>query len=669
MIEKLIEILNSSLLFRSDINPSEWNEKNRILKSENTPFPGPFNYERTPYLREIVDCCSPNHPAKTIAVMKGAQIGFSTGVIESAIGYIISEEPGNILFLTGHSDLSEEAMNKIDQLIDGAGLRSLIRPNVNRSRNNKTGDTNKRKEFPGGSLISGSATNHKLLMQRSVRYAFIDDYDAAKKSSKTDGSTESLIEQRLAAYYGKMKLYYISTPRLKQTSNIEPVYLLGDQRKFYIPCPCCGDFIFLDWIVDIEGTEGKEKGGITWKIDNKGKLVKGSVGYICQSCSGFFNDSNKKEFNLNGVWKPTMEPSREGYYSYHISSLYAPPGMYDWEYYVRQYIKACPVGEKRNEELYKTFVNLCLGETYEQQGKTIQANELQKNIRNYDIDTLPEKMSIKDGNGKIVLITCAADLNGTEEDARLDYEVVAWTETGSSYSIRHGSIGTFIPREGAKKYKTDRERWTYTHNKSNSVWPELDKVLSTVFKTDTGRKMKIFITGIDCGHHTHFAYQYIDKSNFYVVGVKGKENDKYIKFGVDVPNVKHAKERGKLFLVEVNQVKDQLANQIELKWDSGNDISQPAGFMNYPTPSSGLYLFNNFFSHYESEHREVESKDGQGIGIRWVKKRTTSQNHFWDVRVYNLAVRDIWVSEITKQMKIQKGTWSDYVDIALGRLK
>jgi len=42
-------------------------------------------------------------------------------------------------------------------------------------------------------------------------------------------------------------------------------------------------------------------------------------------------------------------------------------------------------------------------------------------------------------------------MNGTEQDARMDYEVVAWSESGATYSIKHGSIGTFIPREGAKK--------------------------------------------------------------------------------------------------------------------------------------------------------------------------------------------------------------------------
>lgn len=649
----------------STIKPSDWNEKNRSMDSSLSRYEGKFSYKVTPYTKEIVDCLSPDHPARIVAVMKGAQIGFSTGVIEAGVGWIISQSPGNILFLTGHSDLSEEAVTKIDQMIDSCGIRSLIRPSVMRSKSSKTGDTNTKKEFPGGSLVSGSAGNHKLLRQRSVRYGFIDDFEAAKNTSKESGSTRKMIEQRFAAYGDKMKLFYISTPELEQTSNIKPVYLLGDQRKYMIPCPCCGEFISLKWSTPVEGDE-KEMAGMTWKTDAAGKLIRDSVGYICQKCAGFFTDKNKYELNLAGFWQPTAEASEEGYYSYHLSSLYAPPGMYDWKHYVNDYLKACPEGQKRNESLYKAFVNLVEGEPYVEEGEAPKANQLQKNIRRYEIGIIPEKVSMADGNGHIVLLTCACDLNGTEEDARLDYEIVGWSETGASYSIDHGSIGTFIPREGLKK--VDREHWTYQHNQSLSVWPEFTKVLSKIYETDNNaRKMGIFISGVDTGHYTNHAYAFIDNSNVNVVGLKGKDVDKYIKFGADLPSFKTARERTSLYLVEVNQVKDNLAKYINLKWDEGNDEVQPAEFMNYPTPSGGKYLFKGFFEHYEAEHRVIESKDGEGMAARWVKKNSSLQNHFFDVRVYNIVLRDILTSMVGKQLKIINFTWKDYVDKVLGK--
>ncbi len=659
---QLEDILDAGVYLLSDISPSKWNEKHRVMTSDVSPFPGKFSYKLTPYLVEIIDTLSSDHPARIIAVMKGAQVGFSTGVIEGGIGYIIDQDPGNTLFLTGHSDLAEEAMNgKIDQMIDSCGLRPLIRPNVLRAKNMRTGDTNKSKEFPGGSLVSGSASNHKLLRQRSVRYGFIDDFDAARNSTKESGDTTLMIEQRFAAYNAKMKLYYISTPEKKQTSNIEPVYLLGDQRKYHIPCQCCGEFISLEWEVDIENTD-KEKGGITWKLDSNNALIDESVGYICQKCGGFFTDANKYEFNLAGVWKPTATPSEPGYYSYHLSSLYAPAGMYDWKHYVRMFLKANPPGEKRKEKDFQTFVNLCLGQTYEQAGDSPKANELQKNIRNYEIGTIPEKLSQRDGNGVIVLLTCACDLNGTEDDARLDYEVLAWSSSGSSYSITQGSIGTFVPRENSMKNKADRERWTYNHNRPNNVWKKFDEILNTVFLTDTGRKMKIFVSGVDTGHYTMQAYQYMDTTNHNVLGLKGKDVEKYIRYGVDVKTFKPAIERPNLYLVQVNMLKDELAQLIRMKHDEGNDDAQPAGFCNFPTPSAGKYLFKSYFSHFEAEHRIIESKDGEAIAARWVKKSSVVQNHFFDVRIYNMVLRDILVALVGKDLKEKNFEWADYVN-------
>jgi len=87
--------------------------------------------------------------------MKGAQLGASAGVIENGLGWIIDQKPVDVLFLTGHIDLAEESMSgRIDEMIDSCGLRPLIGPNTLRKKNQRTGDTNQAKEFPGGSIIA-----------------------------------------------------------------------------------------------------------------------------------------------------------------------------------------------------------------------------------------------------------------------------------------------------------------------------------------------------------------------------------------------------------------------------------------------------------------------------------------------------------------------------------
>jgi phage terminase large subunit GpA-like protein len=654
---QVLDILESSRVRISDLRPSEWAEQNIIMPK---PFPGPLSYTKTPYTREIIDCFAPDHPAREIAVMGAAQFGKTASIIVPVIGYIIKNDPGNIIMTVGHEDLVDPAMDKIDAMLDSTGLRSLIRPSAKRAKNQKTGDTNTLKQFPNGFFKLSTASNPKIWRQVDYKFGLIDDYEAVKVGSKIAGSTKKLIDKRFTAYAKTKKVLYISSPELAKFSNIHEAYLLGDQRKFLIPCPCCNVFIELKWTVM---GKNNEPAGITWQVDDENKPIPDSVGYICQECGKFFTDQNKPEFVNKGYWQATAKPFRPDFYSYHMSSLYSPHGMSDWLDYVYNYIECHPIGQPRDEGKYQTFLNLDLGEVYEPSGEAIEANQLQKNIRNYEIGSIPEKLSIKDGNGKIVLLTCACDLNGKLEDARLDYEVVAWSESGSSYSVTHGSIGTFIPNESGKKNKVEREKWSYENNKSNNVWKEFDKILGAIYQTDTGRKMRILITGMDTGYCELQAFTYIDSSNFYIVGLKGDKEGKYQRFGVEVPNFKVGQSRSNLYLLQVGCIKDDLANLIKLKWDSGNDDVQPGGFMNFPLPSDGKYLYGNYFSHYEAEHRILD-KDKNFI---WEKKNTLVQNHLFDCRVYNLALKEILVSLICKELKIKNYGWPDYVNIVLGR--
>lgn len=655
------DVFDAATFHLSDIKPADWAEANRFMTSNVSRKQGMFSYDNSPYTREIVDCLDPNHPSKVITVMKGAQIGFSTSVIENGIGYIISQHPGNILFLVGHEGLVKDAVKKVDIMLDNTGLRTYIQSQVNRSKNNKSGDTDDKKEFSGGELRIGIA-NHGELRNISMRYGFIDDFERMKGSDKKSGSTTAMIEQRFATYKDNMKLFYISTPELLEISNIYPMYLKGDQRKYNIPCPCCSQYIPIEWTIDSECNPG-QSAGITWELDGNNRVVMGSVKYRCQKCDGVFDDRKKSEWLLFGKWVPTAtDTALPGHYSYHISALYAPPYMYGWEHYVNTYLEANPIGGRRDENLHQTFTNLCLGLPYAPEGVTISADTLQRNIRQYSIGTVPEKMSISDGNGRIILLTLGADLNGIEEDARLDWEIQGWSESGASYSIDHGSIGTFVPKEPEEARQKRQGKRTYQHGSGNSVWPEFQEILNRLIPVDTGRKMPVFASALDTGYQTDYAYQFIDHSPSTIYGVKGdKLQGSGIHPDADYRPFKPALERGKLWILNVNYLKDIIATHMNLKWDPDISSVQPSGFMNFPTPSpdEGKYLLKNYFSHFEAEHK-VTNKDNRFV---WKKKDDSKQNHQFDCRIYGYASRDILLHQIFAELKIKNGVWADFVKL------
>lgn len=662
--EQLLKIINAASAEVSTVIPSEWAEQNRMMPTELTSAVGMFDYWNSPYTREIVNCLDEGCSADTIFVKKAAQIGFSASVIENGIGWIISENPGNTLLLVGHADNIKDSTSKIESVIDNSDIRHLIRSSSGKKFKNSSGDTDQRKEFQGGYLKIG-LTNKNSLRNMTMRYMFIDDYDAMKGSTEDAGSTFKLIEQRAAAMSKKKKIFFISTPERSGKSNIQEGFLKGDQRKFYIPCPCCDEFITLEWEVDskIEG----EKAGMTWAVDKEGILIPETVGYTCQECGGFFDDSDKMTWLNKGVYKATAKPERPNYRSYLISALYAPIFMDGWDKYVRDWIGFTPLDGERtaaqNEE-YKSFLNLVLGDVSSHESKKLDSRKLQNNCRKYSPGIIPEKQSIADGNGKIVLVTCGSDLNGkddilfghNEDDARLDYEIVAYSENGATYSIDHGSIGTFVNKD---RKSNDRLKFTYKHGAVNSVWPLFEKILTTRIKKDTGGDLPIFATGLDVGHLQNYAMQFISNSQgMNVFAVKG---DSPIKANVehgDFRSYRKSKEISNLFLIDSNHVKDIFHYDTQLKWDPKLHSVQPFGFLNFPHPTKGKYDWQNFFSHFEAEERV---NDAKSLKFIWKKRNESVQNHLFDCRLYANVSRDILLDIFFFHAKVKNGTWGDYV--------
>jgi len=642
MKQKFLEILRSIPRNKTELLPSEYAEKNRTLTSDVSTIQGKFNYDITPYLKEIVDTLSPYHPARVVAVMKSAQIGFSEGVIVNGILWTIANNPGNIMALSANDQLSKEMVEgRLDQGIQSCGIQHLIRPNTLRKRNQRTGDTSNSKEFAGGRLFAGGLQSvDKLGKQRSIKIGFFDDWDAAPLADKKQGNIFDLIQQRFATAANSMKQYYISTPETRP-SNVENIYLRGDQRKWCVPCPRCGEYIELQW---------KQ---IKYQTNKNDNLIPKSVHYQCQSCGGTFREKHKYEINKLGKWIPTSKPERPGYYSYHISALASAPHMYDWTHYVYQWLSI-----KGSVSKLKVFKNLVLGEPFQERETTIKGHKLSYNTRDYEIRKIPTILSEKDDNGQIVLLTCACDLNGTIEDARLDYEVVGWSENGSCYSIDAGSIGTYqsgLDKEG-------RDLWTYRDNAVNNVWDFFyEDVIDRDYYTDSGEVIKIFITGVDTGYLDKYAWQFIDKHRDKVAGLKGENKKQFVKAGADIPVFKKGKERSNLYVLQTDILKDRLAENIALKWDK--KLPQPTGFMNFPNPSDGKYTTKGYFAQYSAESKELQQDDyGEVIGWKWVRKNSHAANHFFDCAVYNLALKDIIVFLVSQEIK-KKIVWSDFVDI------
>jgi phage terminase large subunit GpA-like protein len=682
-VEKITDWLYNPI---ERLTPVEWAETHRRLTKEVTDYDGPMSYRMTPYLIEIANSAMADDPSQIISIMKGSQLGFSIGGIFTILGWIIAQSPANTLFITENDEkLKDQIQGPINQMINSSQLANYVGNHNIREREAKgrrssgTGDTVKGIKFKDGQLYTLSGQNIKSLSSWSIRYGLYDEVERWKGSYKSAGKFLELVEPRHRAYKDRRKLFFVSTPEVKQTSNIEPLHDMGDRRRYKIPCKHCGELIELKWTQETDG----EHAGITYKRDKAGRFIEGSAEYICQECGNTFKEIHKYDMLDETYdaykagrpniceWVPTAEPISPIYKSYQISSMYAPAGFYSWQDMARKWCNIHPKNGARDLGALQTFYNQELGLTWEAKGKEVSATGLKQNTRNYDVGIIPTEQSEREGNGKIVAITCAVDLNGImgegdnvqDDDVRLDYEVVGWCENGddnyvTSYSIDHGSIGNFQRSRDKRVKRTDETKWTFRHGHKNNVWDEFEKVLYRDFKRDNGKTKRIMLCGVDTGNFTKYANEFVYKHPL-CIGVKGKDPDKYTKLGADKKFYTKGSQP-KLYLAEGDVIKDVLAEEVDLYWNDNTSIQQPFGYMNFPRPENGKYQYNTFFKEFEGEHK-VMQRDASGapVGFKWVKKHSGSANHFLDTRLYNMVMQKLLVEIICKKYKLE-ATWKNF---------
>lgn len=665
-IEAFEDIIESTLTIRSDIKPSDWYE-NTIITPPGNALPK-ISYKNSPFWRKPVDCFHPNHPAKDITIMSIAQGGKTMMFINAGVAYSIAHNPQHIIYLTGQTELTKDAVGRLDEILAACDLAKFIKSNLVKKRNNRSGDTALRKEFKGRRFIAGSITNHNMLRQNEAAIIIADDLDAGRMEKEQTGDTIELIKGRTKAHEHRAKRVWVSSPQVKGNSLIERQYERSNKELYFVPCQCCHEMISLSFEVKITD---KESAGLKWKLDNFGRVVPNSVYYICQLCGGSFTDKRKYQFLNDGDWKPQeVNPVDYDHYGFHLNGLYTPVGMTSWFNLACDYVACNPKNEPRNEAEYQTFLNLKLGELYEPPQTEIKISDLEKNVRGYDIGVLPEKISIGDGNGRIILLTLAADLGGryigdaiksVRDDVRLDWELMAHSESGSKYSICHGSIGTFKP--SFMEQTDERELYSYDLAKNNNVWKEFLSLIDKTYTTDTGRKMKVAITAIDTGFADQYVWAFIDRFNNHdrrVIGIKGDKEGRPVTWGVNQRNFKQSITRTNLYTLVVGQLKDQLAGRLSLVWD-GQGV-QPPGFMNFPEKKNGLYSTQGYFAHFGAEQRKIDKKNN----FIWEKKNPQSQNHFFDVCIYNIAASEILqhkvigdLSKNDKSIDVKTASWAD----------
>lgn len=452
---------------KAPLTVSEWADANRVLSGEGSAEAGRWKTSRAPYQREIMDALSEDSPARKVVFMASSQVG-KTETGSNWLGYIITHAKGPVgVVMPTEKSLNDWQSQKFDPMAkDTPAVSAAMASRSNRSSENSA----QRKRFTGGILYFKTAGSTAELKSTSLRYAIADEIDEYDWST-LQGDPLGLLEIRLTTFHDR-KLLVVSTPTMKDASRIEEQFELGDQRRFFVPCPHCEERQHLKW-PNLRWTKTGRRVTRAW--------------YVCEECGAEIDEHHKPAMLSAGRW---ISGNPDGAWrSYHINAIYSPIGLgLSWAELADEWIEA-----QDDPAKLMRFVNTRLGETWADRSHDLKPNTLAARAEPYALRSVPP--------GALVL-TAGVDT----QDDRLEIRVVGW-------GWRDGNLHEWLIDYHVIPGNPAEPR----------VWDALDDYLRAEFANAYGKTLLIEATAIDTGgHHTHAVYAYVRRAKARrVIAIKG----------------------------------------------------------------------------------------------------------------------------------------------------
>jgi len=598
----------------------EWAEKRRVIPQGLSAMPGLFSWSVTPYLEEIAENLSETSPVQEVAVMKGAQIGFTVGILENWMLYTIDQAPGPMLYVAQSQQAAEQNMSeRITPAIVQSGLEHKVFAQSKTRGSRKTGNTDDSKQFAGGRLRAIGPNMGSRIRTDSYQKGAFDELDAWQQEigsvtgkRKSEGSTLQILRRRFDTFETTMKICYGSTPLEKGSSLIEPLYEMGDQRQYNVPCKHCGELQHLEW----------ER--LRYEVDESGRLILDSVHYECRACNGHWKNADKVEF-LRGEregglarWIATAEPRRPGMRSYHIPSLLSPVGFRSWESMAQEAVEA-----GKDPLKLQTFWNTSLGRTWRVKGGAPEYTRVMLRREDYRLNEWPFGAEF---------VTIGAD---TQKD-RIEAEVVAWGRNKESWSL------------GYHVFHGD------TSDLSSGAWTGLADLIT---REHAGKQA--VLTLVDAGYETSTVYTFCEN----MVGAAG----------IVMPSMgESAQARGKRLYairevtgfgvkrvdIQTNQLKEELYQNLNRVRPEEGLV--PTGYCYFP-----LEYGEKYFKMLTAEEPFARKMPNGGTKVEWRVIPGRGRNEALDCRVYAMAALNVLRGMILQDLELddEQVTWEQFWEI------
>ena len=381
---------------------------------QSSRFPGPYDFTKTPYTREILRELTPLSTTREVVVMGPTQAG-KTEISNVAMFGLGKYYPSPGLFVFPTDDMVLEHLEKkIDPAfeVNAESLRWNI-SNWN-PETRKPGGRRNIIKFKGGTWKLAAIQASGTIRSTTARYVFATDVDSDQFVSKLEGDPLDVLEKRMDAYGFDAKFYIESTPRLRGVSLIERKYNQSSMGRYFIPCLKCGHFQWLRF-----GGVAEDYG---FKFSRwKDGLVR-DAWHLCENCHNPIFEKDKYRFMNAGqyVHEHNDNPVR----GFRFNAFHSPLGFVSWIQMAAEWLRAA----KGSYSQVQVFFNTRLSRTYEIPGtERVKWQALKNKAEPYQLLTLPPVPSI-------------LSLGVDTHDNRLTVLLVAYGNNSESWVLFSGDF-------------------------------------------------------------------------------------------------------------------------------------------------------------------------------------------------------------------------------------
>lgn len=527
-----------------------------------------------------------------VVLMTSARVG-KTQCLNNLVGYHIHQDPGPILIVLPTEARAEEwADDELDPMIrDTPPLRAVMGDRKSRALKQRR----THRIFPGGRLYMVGANAPSGLAAKTIRIVLADEVDRFPASAGEEGDPVALAERRANTIWNR-KIVLSSTPTIAGRSRIEQAYQASDQRRFWVPCPDCGEHQTLKWV--------------HVQPQDNAALAR----YHCEACGVAWTDAQRYVAVSRGEWR--AEGEFHGTAGFHLNELYSP-----WRRLAETVSDF--VASKDQPEKLKTWINTALGEVWDEASDLPKADILLLRRDTWKRGQIPPGVLFTVG---------ATDVQGD----RLVWAVWGFDQHFGQWLVDTG----VLPGDPTQP----------------AVWKVHDDLLRKRWLDAWGREVGPDSWGIDSGYLSSHVYAYARRhagdADPVVRALDGRPGWKLLPIGS--PSVRDVDWAGRkighvlLYPVGTWDMKSELSGALRLTEQGPGPDGWPGGALRFNELADRGWL-----DELLSERLSVNPKTG---ARGWVK--IAARNEAWDLAVYTRAqarhltaafTADTWVKLAAKR--------------------